>query len=240
MTANVTAIVRIRDQAPNDAEALARMFESPDINDYGSRGCRPYTAADRLRTILAATETGIPGFQFGIGFGDSGFRKEFQDPWPDSANQVSHFLTAVGLSFDPGTVSQTFFGIQVRDWIGAPPALSDADVAIRLCIGHEKASDAASLVTALIRVRAQYAAATAADVQNFRQAEAILGSGTPLQLTAALVALRSIQVNPSVYGNSYQDLLLTLCGWRLGKMIKNGIMQTGAGVAAWIRQNISA
>jgi hypothetical protein len=190
-------------------------------------------------TILDATASPrIPGAQFGISFGDSGFKSVFKDPWPGSRNQVGHFLTAVGLSFNAGQVSSWFYFRRIRDWVGAPLSLSDEEVAIRLCIGHEKLADNHGY-TNIGTIQAQFAAATSADVQAFRQAGVILGAGPRLHLRAALTWLYRIRVNWFLSGNSYEDLLLTLCGWRLGRMIKKGRFKTGAGVAHWIRENIA-
>ena len=65
------------------------------------------------------------GLQTGISFHDTGFAADFKDPWPSSDNQVGHFLTAVGLSFNPAKVKQSFGGRSLRDWLGAPAAMSD-------------------------------------------------------------------------------------------------------------------
>src|SRR5262245_38721545 len=135
MAGNVEAIQQIRDRAPSDAEALAQMFEVSSIQD-------DRTPAGRLRAILAATEHRlIPGLQTGSSFHARGFRAEFKDPWPSSDNQVGHVLTAVGLSFNPAKVEQSFFGSRLRDWLNAPSAMSAEEVALRLTIGHEKAPD---------------------------------------------------------------------------------------------------
>jgi hypothetical protein len=135
MSANSNRIEKIRDSTGNDAESLALLFSDSFIKDDGS-------VNGRLRAILEATEkTGVPGLQTGIKFSDSGFRDDFKDPWPDSANQVGHFLTAVGLSFNPAKVAQSFMGRRLRDWLGADGSLTDEAVALRLTIGHEKAPD---------------------------------------------------------------------------------------------------
>lgn len=258
---NADVIAQIRDQAPSDAEALAQMFESTAISGGTN-------AVDRLRAVLRATEhIAVPGLQTGIRFHDSGFRPEFRDIWPSSDNQVGHFLTAVGLSFNPAKVAQSCMGRRLRDWLGAPDAMSDEEVALRLCIGHEKSPDPSAATAAggaaggavipvpgtaipgaivgagiaiLRAFRAQFAAATDQDVQVFRGAEGVLGAGPQLNLTAANSALQGISVNPSNRGNSYQDLLLTLYGWRLGQLIRHGQLTTGVAVAAWIRANLKA
>jgi hypothetical protein len=129
--------------AGTDLDALATMFSDDQIID-------DETIPSRLRAILDATEhIVIPGLQTGIEFGDTGFRGEptpdgsgFRDPHPSSRNQVGHFLTAVGLEFSPEIVAREipFFGT-VRAMVGAPATMSDADVALRLTIGHEKSRD---------------------------------------------------------------------------------------------------
>jgi hypothetical protein len=256
MGSNVKAIERIRDSAPSDAEALAQMFESSALSDDG-------TPAGRLRAILEATESSIvPGLQTGIKFHDSGFRTEFTDPWPSSDNQVGHFLTAVGLSFNPAKVAQSFMGRRLRDWLGADASMSDSEVAMRLTVGHEKSPDPGAGTAAgggflggilggavgagigaaaavLGAFRDQFAAATDSDIQVFTAAEKALGSSTPLDLAAANSKLRGgITVDPTGRGNSYQDLLLSLYGWRLGQWIKAGKFKTGAEIAAWVRANL--
>lgn len=260
---NRDAIERLRTTASSDAEALAQMFESSTVSDDG-------TPAGRLREVLQATESRIvPGLQTGIAFHDSGFHREFKDPHPSSDNQVGHFLTAVGLSFNPAKVAQIFAGRPMRDWLGADSSMSDEEVAIRLCIGHEKGPDpgagtaaagavvgfiggfavpapgsgvggaaAGAGVAVLMGFRAQFAAATDADVQVFRSAEANLGTAQPLNLGAAKSTLRGIIVNATLRGNSYEDLLLTLYGWRLGQSIRRLGFATKTETATWIRVNI--
>ena len=119
------------------------MFEDDEVIDDG-------TVAGRLQSILGATgHLVVPGLQTGIDFQDTGFAGNqepngpgFRDPHPSSRNQVGHFLTAVGLQFSPAVVSRPipFFGT-IRQMVQAPPTMSDADVALRLTIGHEKAPD---------------------------------------------------------------------------------------------------
>lgn len=257
MSATKGTIERIRDAVPKptDADDLAQMFETTLISDDG-------TVAGRLRELLSATEKlAIPGLQTGIEFHDKGFRTEFKDPWPSSDNQVGHFLTAVGLSFNPAKVSERFVGRKLRDWIGADDALSDEEVALRLTIGHEKAADpgagtiaggalvggalgglvgagAGAALNVLDSFRTQYSRATAADVTVFLSAEKNFGAGTKLDLAAADSTLHGIRVDSTLKGNSYQDLLLSCCGWRLGQWIKAGKFARSADVGAWVRANL--
>lgn len=247
MSAEGDAIEVLAKQAKNDAEALVSLFSDTSIPDDG-------TVAGRLRAILKGTEkVGVPGLQTGVEFHDTGFNKRFKDPWPKSDNQVGHFLTAVGLSFNPGKVSESFFGRSLRDWIGAPELMLDDEVARRLIIGHEKSSDPGKgtaiggwliagvlgAATAVLGAfREQFAACTAADVAACLQAEKALGTAPVLAVTAAEEALRGIQIVSTQNGNSFQDLILSLYGYRLGQDISNGKFANRAAVASWLSSNI--
>ena len=88
--------------------------------------------------------------------------------------------------------------------------------------------------------RVQFAAATVSDVQVFLGAEASLGTGSPLDIATASTRLRGITVVSTNRGNSYEDLLLSCFGWRLGQWIRTGRFGNKAAVAAWIRANIKA
>ena len=255
MSANSSAIETIKNRAPSDAEALAQIFTAATISDNGTPG-------GRLTAILAATESNVvPGLQTGIRFHDRGFRVDFRDPWPSSDNQVGHFLTAVGLSFNPAKVEQAFFARRLRDWLGAPPTMGNEEVALRLTIGHEKAADpglgtvaegatglgmlgglvgmAAGAGMEVLNVfRTQFAACTSADILVFRDAERALGTGRPLNMAAAKPRLRGIRVTSSQRGNSYEDLLLSLYGWRLGQDIKLRRIASKADITAWLRGNL--
>src|SRR5690606_34510246 len=114
----------IRDEAaPNDLEALARLFEDPRLFDDG-------TPQGRLEAILEATESpSLPGYQKGIRFGENGFRAEFHDPHVASSNQVGHFLTAVGMAYNPGLVRRPIKLIfDIRSLLNAPAGMSDSEV----------------------------------------------------------------------------------------------------------------
>jgi len=141
---NRARIRRLAETAPSDLEALALLWDDDAIVDDG-------TVVGRLWALLRATErNSIPGLQTRILFSDTGFAgdqrlhggKGFRDPWPSSRNQVGHFLTAVRLRFAPEIVSQPIPLLgSIRRIVGAPAAMSDAEVAARLAIGHEKATD---------------------------------------------------------------------------------------------------
>jgi hypothetical protein len=269
--------------AANDLVALAKMFEDDQLIDDG-------TVTGRLQSILGATKhIVIPGLQTGIEFKDTGFRGEptptgsgFRDPHPSSANQVGHFLTAVGMEFTPEIVSKPIFYFgSVREMVGAPKEMSDAEVALRLTIGHEKAPDPngarevafdvgavyisetlsegpegeteeqkddrvgkavsdelqRQIDEIIAAFRRQFKACTDADVAAWNEALAAYRSD-PNSLEAPGNALDRIAVDPTMKGNSRQDLRLSLVGWRLGEMIRAGEFTDGKAVAAWIRKSL--
>jgi hypothetical protein len=154
--ANQERIRQLAAEAPTDLEALARLFDDDEIADNG-------TVAGRLRAVMEATERRtFPGLHTGLPFSDTGFAGSrepggpgFRDPWPSSRNQVGHFLTAVAMRFAPEFVSRRLpvFG-SVRRLVGAPSAMSDAEVALRLAIGHEKRSDPPDVWEAFLLVLA--------------------------------------------------------------------------------------
>lgn len=148
---NRKRIAALKGEAGTDLEALARMFEDEQIIDDGS-------VVSRVQAVLGVTESlVIPGLQTGEEFSDTGFRGDqepggagFRDPHPSSRNQVGHFLTAVGLQFSPEVVSRhiPYFGT-IRSMVEAPTTMSDAEVALRLTIGHEKAPDPSGMMAAI-------------------------------------------------------------------------------------------
>jgi len=158
---NQVRVRHIAAEAPTDLEALARLFEDDGILDDGTVGGRVYA-------ILEATgRRSIPGLQTAVPFGDVGFAGDrrlggagFRDPWPASRNQPGHFLTAVGLSFAPEIVSRPIPLLgSIRAMVGAPDTMSDAEVALRLSIGHEKVADPPNTAEAALEVVAAMALA---------------------------------------------------------------------------------
>jgi hypothetical protein len=154
---NLARIRQLARQAPTDLEALALLFEDDGIVDDG-------TVAGRLSALLRATERrSLPGLQTAIPFGDTGFAGErrpggagLRDPWPASRNQVGHFLTAVGLQVAPEVVSRPVPVLgSIRRVVGAPAAMSDREVALRLTIGHEKVPDPPNALEASLLILAQ-------------------------------------------------------------------------------------
>lgn len=242
---NLQRIQQIRDEVGgDDAEALARLFEDEEIiSDESIQG--------RLEAILAATEhrwvvsirtfLDIPLLQDCKGFSDQGFRAEFRDPWACSRDQVGHILTAVGLALYPEKLEEKrWFGIPIRDLVGAPKDMSNEEVAIRLIIGHEKRPDPGSLDPLVLpKVRKQFASATDEDVAAFLSAQAALGTGLKISLYGAKEGLAKIQIGEG-RGNSIQDLNLSLVGCYLAQLIKEGQLSSRQEVATWVRTNLKA
>lgn len=88
--------------------------------------------------------------------------------------------------------------------------------------------------------RTQFEAATDDDVRAFQEALDALGTGGTLDMDAAEAPLQRIMVgvDQTGKGNSIQDLRLSLVGWRLGQLIGDGSLATGAQVAGWLRTNL--
>ncbi|MFE1171558.1 hypothetical protein [Streptomyces sp. NPDC058773] len=263
------ARIKALSKSQDDCEALALLFSDQGITDDN-------TVPGRLKEILAATEHwAIPGLQTGIAFSDRHFKGDqkpggegFRDPWESSRNQVGHFLTAVGMSFEPAVVRRRVGGITLRTLLDAPEAMLDSEVVRRLVIGHEKAADPSlgdaaigALVGAAVPVgitggspvpgilggaaiavirafRAQFQAVTQSDIIAWDAALAALGNNTALNLGAAEPELRKIPIVYENRGNSIQDLRLSLCGWYLGRAITAGRFASGEAIATWVRKNL--
>jgi hypothetical protein len=199
---NVKRIEQIKQATSTDVAALARIFTDSKIKDDG-------TLVGRFTVIFRATEHwAIRGLQTGIKFGFSGFKKEFQDPWPSSSNQVGHFLTAVRLAMD-SSVTNDLILIAILD------AWFDDERALRLIIGHEKRADPGALDMS-VGFREQYKSTTKADIENFKKGD-----------------LSKIKVGKGK-GNSMADLALSYKGWLLGRMVAEGKMKSKQEVSNWI------
>jgi hypothetical protein len=221
----------------NDLEALVHFFTDRRILD-------DRTVGGRVDAVLAPLENST-GARFALTFSDVGFYGDrgprgvgFRDPHPSSRNQVGHFLTAVALSFDPTIMRQTVLSVALRRLLSAPVSMSDEDVVLRLIVGHELAPDARSKATIFFSARAQFRAATPAHVAAFLRADSALGRGPRLDLEAADEILHEIPIDIRQRGNSYQDLRLTLMGWRFGRLLRAGEFRSTAHMAEWIRTNL--
>lgn len=242
----VRALARIHEihaeSGGNDAETLARMFEDDRLGDEDS-------VEDRVSTILDATAhrwlagrsfvLDVPGLYELKGFSDRGFRPELRDPWPGSRDQVGHILTALALSLRAGLVRRKRFGLSLRSLAGAPSDLPDDEVALRFAIGHEKAPDPGRYdPLMLLKVRRQFATASAADVGAFRDAVEEAASRATVDVARLAAQLEAIRVGDGM-GNSRQDLTLTALGAVLAAKVRRGDFPDRHAVAAWVRRNLA-
>lgn len=227
----------------NDAQALARFFEDEQIGDDG-------TPTGRVEALLAATAhrwlagrrtpLDLPGLCEVRGAGDTGFRQELRDPWPCSRDQIGHFLTAVGLRLVPGVVRQRRLMWSVRDLVGAPPGMSDVEVAIRLAIGHEKVADPWRFDPRTPwQVRRQFDSATTRDVAVFASALAWAADRPGLCLSDVQSRLADVQPGSGT-GNSHADLVLTFLGFVFAERVERGLFSTNAQMARWVHQHVAA
>ncbi len=209
---NRARIVTIRDEASSAVEALARMFTDVEITDDG-------TLPGRLSAILAATEHRfVPGLHMGLPIGLTGFRKEFEDPWLSSTDQVGHFLTAVRLVYDPAFLSNPVFQLLLG-------RRYNDDLPVRLIVGHEKAPDPPDVNSLRVRTafnvlkcfRLQVQSASSEDITNFRAGN-----------------LEAIRVGTGL-GNSMADLRLSYKGWQFGHWMVTGRFGNTEETAHWIR-----
>ena len=266
----IRASVQIIGQT-NFAEALAQVFEDQSITD-GTAGSS--ALASRLISVLTASADSFPpGMSHFSGIfadwtdptggsrrGDTGFKPCFQDfpLWPGSSMQVSHFMTAADMGFQPGKlynfVTAHVFTVS-PDGLPIPAAsvLPDSDTPMRpnwwtfgeaqcvqLMIAHEQVPDSGlygqeptfwnKVCTALTNV-------TQADQDNFRTAFVGLGAGPQHNTDQAAANLVNVNVGTGS-GNSRQDLLLSLFGFKFGTMIRKGELTAIADGGNWIRVNL--
>ena len=218
-----------------DLEFLARLFEDDRIIDTGPGN----ELASRLKTILAASSDGsnngvthFAGIYAGIT--DLGFRKAFKDPFPGkSDNQVGHFTTAVDMGFRP---MQTFSIVpkKLRDLADDTPTAFPKEeiICVRLIIGHEQVADDANFASFQ-----QAISPTNEEIRQFFIALNAVTASPNQNLNLSRVALLGIRIGTG-QGNSFQDLHLSLFGFKFGSMIRLGTITTRSDAALWIRTNI--
>jgi hypothetical protein len=256
----------------NFAEALASLFEDPTIDDPAA-GSNPLTS--RLISVLTASaDSFAPNMSHFSGIfrdwtddwpkgrrGDTGFKPDFQDYdlWPGSSMQVSHFMTAVDMGFQPRKLSN-FVKLKIDMYSGAAAAYSpmpvppgpDPDSPIRpdwwsfgesdcvdLMIAHEKVPDSGVYgqePNFSNKVATISTTVTETDRNNFRSAFVGLGPGQN-DPGKAKAALSPIAIG-SGSGNSRQDLLLSVFGFKFGAMIRTVQLTEIAQGANWIRVNL--
>jgi hypothetical protein len=220
-----------------DLEFLARLFEDDNIIDSGPGN----ELQSRLETILGASSDGsnngvthFAGIYAGVT--DLGFRTAFKDPFPGkSDNQVGHFTTGVDMGFRP----QRTFSVMpkvVQDLVNGdstPTAFpKDEIICVRLIVGHEQVADNATL--AFLR---QAESPTNKEILQFFTALQTVNENPNQTISISAGALIGIRIG-SGQGNSFQDLHLSLFGFKFGTMIRQARITTRTAAALWIRTNI--
>jgi RHS repeat-associated protein len=241
-------------------EALARLFTEPALDHYGHMAPRydlvgnilyspatGLTARQRLRFIITLNTDYEHRWrdrygQGRINFGDCGLRVEFQDRLlvggPDNAIG-RHLMLAIRMGFenDRGYWAplQAGTGLSKYDF---------EETAIRLIIGHEVGVYEGSTE------RDEAQSTTDEDITDFRQAlQADIHNDPELRNTLlqnifarhevirAEAGLTSLQ-DEAWRGGTFQDLLLSLKGFRFGQEVRNGSIATRYEAAQWLRTNL--
>jgi RHS repeat-associated protein len=198
--------------APTDADALIECFRTDQLGGE--------TVQQRLETILEQTRL-IPGLYTAGGFGETGFQKQLQDGylyeqyWGGETNQVGHFLTGVELAY-----YSRYPGLET-------PLL-------RFSVGHEMVGDQGAPISWLF----QYLAANSEALNLFQQAVEADATGHYALRDEYLMAILGDEPLDSRKGNSLEDLVLTVRGWRFGLMIASGELATREDAAAWLEEYI--
>lgn len=210
-------------RAPSNVDGLIGLFEAAELPGQA--------APERLRWILRATASGLPGMQMGLfPADDSGFKLELADgrfydsprywakllpPETRQTSQVGHFLIAVGLRYNAWPES----------------------VALRLIVGHEKLGD--RLFFGFVR---QYFRGRHADRVLFRQAVDYDARGDTAARDATLFQIfgepAEAKRDRQRIGNSVPDLRLSVKGWRFGEAVRSGQITTRTAAADWLRQEL--
>lgn len=234
-----------RTSAGNAVDFLALLFEDDDIDDSGSGN----ELQKRLNTILrASADPGQPGITHFSGIfsnlKDRGFRPEFKDPWPSSANQCGHFTTAVHMGFDPLRAGRYVYdsvkSLALPSTVLSPFPPLTFPLAERLCarliVGHEQSTDAG--VDYLVHYR-QFLAATDSEIRTFLDAVTALPNDPKIDINKASSLISTIRIGTGE-GNSIQDLRLSLYGYKFGSRIRLGNLTTRADAGKWLRVNLEA
>jgi|GEM_PF-6741393 hypothetical protein len=196
------------------------------------------TVLERTQYILDATQNGLFVHFANIPEGDSGFNPAFQDSgkWPDSGNQVGHYLTAVDISLSANSLPS--FLIQ-----GA------RNVAIDLIIGHEMIGDYTgsfsnnNIVNTFISYGVnglQYGAGLFAAIYTNGDSREWFLSGEDENFEKILAIGPNFNNNYNIFrnGNSIEDLRLTYQGWVDGENIINSNYETNTEFAEALAGNL--
>jgi hypothetical protein len=260
----IRAGVQINGQT-NFAEALAQVFEDQLITDDPSGSS---ALAGRLMNVLTASaDSFAPGMSHfsgifadwtdGVGTGrrgDTGFKPCFQDfpLWPGSSMQVGHFMTAVDMGFQPSKLYNFVAAALLSYGLEGPPVLNpDTPIrpswwtfgeleCVQLIIAHEQIPDSGVYGQEpdfWNKVSTILANVTQTDSDNFWRAFVGLGAGPQHDTDKAAANLAGINIGNGS-GNSRQDLLLSLFGFKFGTMIRKGELTNIADGGNWIRVNL--
>jgi hypothetical protein len=249
----------------NFAEALALVFEDTTISD--TIISNPLTdrlnnilaaSADSFNNGMSHFSGIFADWTDGTGEsrrGDTGFKPVFQDfpLWPGSSMQVGHFMTAVHMGFEPHKLYQFVNSFLDPDTtpIWGPPTdpgsplrpgwwSAHEQICVKLIIAHERVPDSGGYgqeVKFWNKLRTFFKVVTETDEDIFRRAFDGLGGGPQHDTDKALGNLSAIKVGNG-YGNSKQDLLLSLFGFKFGTMIRKGELTRIAEGGNWVRVNL--
>lgn len=251
----------------NFAEALALVFEDTTISDTAISNPLTDRLMNILNASADTFNNGMSHFSGifadwtdGTGQGrrgDTGFKPCFQDfpLWPGSSMQVGHFMTAVDMGFRPHKLYQFVSSVvdpptvpKDRDRSAPDPGLPirpgwwsrDEKICVQLIIAHERVADSGvygqepSFRNKLSTI---FTDVTETDEDIFRKAFDGLGAGPQHDTDKALGNLSAIKVGNGS-GNSRQDLLLSLFGFKFGTMIRKGDLTKIAEGGNWVRVNL--
>ena len=176
------------------------------------------SASERLDFVLWYTHTGVRTHS-GWSRNHSGFPKQYQDPWPDSRDQVGHFLTAVDIG------------------------RSDFPPYYLCALGHELVGDGPYVHDALI----QCGTPTPSQTNYFFEALEAEVVGNDILRDCLIARLlpelpEELDANDPQFsgrqGNSRQDLRLTLKGLNFGKRVQMGNISTPHEASMWLVANL--
>jgi hypothetical protein len=198
------------------------------------------------------------------GWGDTGFKPDFQDHglWPGSSMQVGHFMTAVDMGYRPiktylyvkqrtDRLEDIFMDPEERRWVFLKPPPPDPDKPIRpgwwspdelecvsLIIAHEQVADSGvygAEPSFWCKVKTALYGASPQESEIFRQAFDSLAP--QFEIGKARGKLSSITIGTGS-GDSLQDLLLSLFGFKFGAMIRKSEITSIADGGNWVRLNL--
>jgi len=253
----------VNEEKPNGVNALIKLFNDSELyTKWGSYAGR--TNQTRLIWVLNVTRGSgqgggpeyIPGIkwknlpkeliddllvcgmaplQLGIDFGgDNGFSSEFQDQkfYQDSdrwnspghlSTQVQHFLTAVAQSFPFSSINHL-----------------GQNLGLRAIIGHEKIDDRTNSEWAQIQSTKD------SDIDHWFNAIEADKIGDKAQRDSELWAILNFgseiafgDVDPNRFGNSLQDLRLSLKGHRFYTWIQQHKSGSPNQAASWLAQTLT-